>query len=74
MTTRAYLEASAAEIGTFIASVLPHGVGFALLVYDFGEKGNLGYVSNGKREDMLKAMREFIEKNERGESSAVGRS
>ena len=37
-------------------------VGFALLIFDFGEDGNLAWVSNAEREDMIKALQEFIEK------------
>ncbi len=51
--------------------VMPNGVGFAVLVFDCGDKGNLAYVSNAERADMLQAMREFIAKVERGSVSSV---
>jgi hypothetical protein len=52
---------------------LPAGVGFAVLVFDIGEKGNLAYVSSAERRSMLEAMREFIAKAEReGISSVFG--
>lgn len=40
--------------------------GFAFLVFPFGEKpdGRMNYISNGNREDMLVAMKEFIAKSE----------
>lgn len=37
-------------------------VGFSLLVFDFGEDGTMSYISNAAREDMIKAMEEFLEK------------
>lgn len=42
----------------------PHGCGFALLVFDFGDKGRMNYISNGTREDMIAAMKEFIARSE----------
>ncbi len=68
MTDRGTLEILAAESARRIADELkrslPRGVGFAVLVFDFGPGGNLAYVSNAERADMLKAMREFIAKHE----------
>lgn len=40
---------------------LPMGMGFALLMFDFGEGGNMFYISNGQREDVVKAMQEFVD-------------
>lgn len=42
---------------------LPVGMGFALLMFDFGPGGNMFYISNAQREDVLKSMQEFIDKN-----------
>lgn len=43
---------------------LPSGYGFAVLVFNFGEgKDNeMMYVSNADRQDIVKAMEEWIEK------------
>ncbi len=75
MTDRGSLEILAVEwsrrIGRKMKQQLPPGVGFALLVFDFGEKGNLAYVSNADRADMLVAMREFIAKAERDQVRSV---
>ncbi len=73
MSDRASLERQAKKIGHRIARALPKGVGFTLLVFDFGEAGtgNLAYLSNAQRSDMLKAMREFIAKQEAGGVSSV---
>lgn len=50
------------EIGRLIASQMPPGWGFALLVFTFGDGGTMTYISNAQREDMLKAMQEFMQK------------
>ncbi len=53
-----------------IAEVLSEaleGQGFALLVFDFGDKGRMNYISNARREDMIVAMKEFISRNEFGD-------
>jgi hypothetical protein len=42
---------------------LPIGMGFVLLMFDFGENGNMFYISDAQRDDVLKAMQEFIDKN-----------
>lgn len=38
------------------------GHGFALLIFTFGEGGNMFYTSNAQREDIVKCMQEFIAK------------
>ena len=50
------------DIGKMIKNELPEGFGFALLSFYFNAEGQLMYVSNAKREDVVKAMEEFIEK------------
>jgi hypothetical protein len=49
-----------------IEIMLPSGTGFVLLAFDFGapNTSRLEYVSNGRREDVVKAMREWLEKVE----------
>lgn len=53
------------EIAKDIKIKLPEGMGFALLAYEFGEVDDkkMLYVSNSNREDVLKAMLEFVNKN-----------
>lgn len=53
-------EASLNEIGRRIAEALPHGYGFALLVFNYGPDGSMFYISSAQRADMINAMREFI--------------
>jgi len=48
------------DVGMKVASACPPGIGFALLVFQFGPGGFMTYASNGQREDMVKAMRELI--------------
>lgn len=47
-----------------IKNNLPEGMGFALLVYEFGDANDrkILYVSNSSREDVSKAMLEFAMK------------
>ncbi len=52
----------AREIGRLIASQLPDGWGFTLLLFTFGPGGTLSYISNADRSDMLLTMKEFIKR------------
>lgn len=54
------------DIGKLIGDSLPKTHGFTLLIYRY-EPGEMFYISNSVREDMIKAMKEFIEKNEKHE-------
>ena len=53
------------EIAKEIRDKLPEKMGFALLTYEFGDEDDrrMLYVSNSNREDVLKAMLEFVDKN-----------
>lgn len=50
------------DIGRIIKDALPPHLGFTLLIYDYGEGGNMFYLSSAQREDMINSMKEFIEK------------
>lgn len=50
------------EIGDILKRVMPPGYGFNLLIFTLGEGGNMFYCSNAQREDMIRAMQEFIAK------------
>jgi hypothetical protein len=54
------LQASAQKAGRAIGSVMPPGAGFALFVFDFGESGNLAYISNADRATFASAVREWL--------------
>lgn len=43
-----------------VAAELPEGFGFVVLAFKFNEKGQLMYVSNADRADVVKAMEEWI--------------
>ena len=49
------------EIGKLITKRLD-GLGFALLVFPLSSPGISNYISNGKREDMIKALEETAER------------
>ena len=53
------------EIMQEIKNKLPEGMGFTLLAYEFGDKDGrrMLYASNSKREDVMMAMLEFVNKN-----------
>lgn len=53
------------EIGQLIAKELPEGWGFSLMIMDYGKNGCTFYISTVQREDMVKAMQEFIERNKK---------
>lgn len=46
-------------------------MGFALLVFRFGESGVGDYISNADREDMIKGLRELADRLEAGETIPV---
>ena len=48
-----------------IKEKLPESMGFALLAYEFGgaDDRRMMYISNSNREDVLKVMLEFVNKN-----------
>jgi hypothetical protein len=56
------IEALLKDIGQRLKSVMPDGYGFNLLIFSFGDGGSMFYLSNAQREDMIRAMQEFIAK------------
>lgn len=58
----AEIEKALKHVGEGIKEVLPSNVGFSLLMFDYGEGGNMFYLSSARREDMVKAMLEFLQK------------
>jgi hypothetical protein len=53
------------EIGEYLKTKVPTGMGFMVLMFDYGEKGNMFYLSSALRDDMIKAMEEFIAKQKK---------
>lgn len=56
------IEIAMKQIGEVIGKSLPKGWGFNLMLFDFGDKGSMFYMSNADRQDVIKQMREFIKK------------
>ena len=54
------------EMGrTLGAAVKPHNYGFALFLYEFGQGGGMFYIANGARDDVLKMLTEFMDREKR---------
>lgn len=53
------------DIAKDIKEKLPENFGFALLAYEFGEGDDkkMLYISNSRRQDVMNAMVEFLQKN-----------
>jgi len=49
-----------------ITEVFPQKYGFALLVFPFNSPGTANYISNARRDDMIKALREKADILEKG--------
>ena len=49
------------KLARFVDSQLPFGWGYVVLAFPFGEGGRMNYISNSKREDVVRSMHEFIE-------------
>jgi hypothetical protein len=61
---RLVLERQCREIADKLKAWTPAGVGFALFLADYGEKGNTAYVSTVGREGMIKLVREWLDRQE----------
>lgn len=59
------IESKLPDYAKIIQTSLPDGYGFNLLVFNYGEGGAMFYISNAERSDMIKAMKEFINKQEK---------
>jgi hypothetical protein len=53
------------QVARFLSDVF-HGYGFTLMVFDLNaiDHGNMNYISNANRADMVTAMKEFIANEE----------
>lgn len=52
------------EIAQKLSAGLPPGFGFGVFIFEFGEHGSMFWISNAQRPDMIKALREWIAKNQ----------
>lgn len=53
-------------VGRAIKDEMPHGWGFTLMMFEFGEGPGFFYLSSAQRADMVKMLKEFLEKLEKG--------
>lgn len=66
MTDREQIEQAAHDVGTMIGEAIRErhpNAGFALLVFTFGERGDLAYVSNADRDGVFETLLEWLEKH-----------
>lgn len=59
--TQSQVEGIARQVAGDIASALPDGLGYAFLVFDFGDGGTMAYMSNARRDGVIKALHELIQ-------------
>jgi len=70
--TRRQLERPLQQLARQLDETLPElvgtdrRVGFVLMLFDFGQGGNLAYVSNGDRAGTIAALREWLARAEVG--------
>ena len=59
-------EKQCSDIGRIIAGACPAGTGFVLVLFDFCEadKGNMSFISSGRRPETIKMLRELLGKIE----------
>ena len=58
------IEALLKDLGKSLKNRMPEGWGFNLMIFSYGEGGSMFYLSSAQRNDMIKAMREFVDKFE----------
>ena len=64
------------EAMRYLQDRFPSGTGLTLLAYDLGsgkERGHMSYISNTQRRDMVRAMREQLERFEMGTEDTAGK-
>ena len=58
------IEETMRDIGNLLKRAIPEGWGFSLFLMSYGEKGSTFYLSSIQRPDMVKALKEFIDREE----------
>lgn len=61
------------NIARKVKEELPDDFGFVVLAFKFNEKGEMIYVSNANREDVVKAMEEFAQKTKNNYGNDTGK-
>lgn len=58
------------SIGRFLKDTMPPGFGFTLFIFSYqgspADPGSMFYLSSSERADMIRALKEFIAKQEQG--------
>ena len=65
------IESALRELASHIKTQVPDGFGFTLLIFSYGQtglakegpEGSMFYISSAQRQDMVRAMKEFIQRN-----------
>ena len=55
------------QVGEWLKNTMPPGFGFTLFIFEYGDEidpGAMFYLSSSERSDMIKALKEFIAKQE----------
>lgn len=62
------IQALLKKLANFINGLMPKGWGFTLLIFDYSkdekDAGSMFYISSAGRKDMVKAMMEFVDKQQ----------
>ena len=62
-----YTQRKMQGLARYVKTELPRGWGFVIMAFPFNEPlSRMNYVSNGRREDIIPALKEFIKKTEDG--------
>lgn len=64
--TREVLERLSRELVGYAVHKLGPTIGIVLFVFEFGDRGNLAYISNAHRPDMIAAVKEWLARQEVG--------
>lgn len=67
------LKSKMQQIAKKVEDELPNGFGFIVLAFKFNEQGQMMYVSNANRADVINSMKEFIEKTEKSYGNDTGK-
>lgn len=58
-------------IGEKVKKMMPKGMGMTIFMFDYGENGNMFYISSAKREDMIASIKEFLQKQENHDTPTI---
>lgn len=62
MAQRVALEEEVGVYARFLGEQMKPGVGFCLVLFNFGAEGSMAYASTGRREDTVSMLRELLDK------------